>query len=114
MYCVCPNISSLPLIFVLVCIQEKRYEYSMQSEKITQKEDRNTLICLGVTGKQEMRISISTGLLESSDVARKKRPSVNCSKYIYKNTSFSLLLAVIHVLTCTLPLQPQGHCFIVE
>lgn len=59
---------------------KKRYEYSILFEKITQKEDRNALICLGVTGKQEMRISISTALLESSDVARKKRLSVNYSK----------------------------------
>lgn len=48
---------------------EKRHEYNMQSEKITQKEDRNALICYGVTGKQEMRIPISAALLESLDVA---------------------------------------------
>lgn len=74
MYCVCPNISSLLLTFVLICIQGKRYEYSIQSEKITQKEVRNALICLGVIGKQEVRFSIHTALLANSHGQKKKDP----------------------------------------
>lgn len=46
-----------------------------------------------------MRISIGAALLQSADVARTKRLTMNYSKYMRKNTSLSLLLSVIQILT---------------
>lgn len=46
-----------------------------------------------------MRISIGAALLQSANVARTKRLTMNYSKYMLKNTSLSLLLSVIQILT---------------
>lgn len=46
-----------------------------------------------------MRISIGAALLQSADVARTKRLTMNYSKYMRKNTSLSFLLSVIQILT---------------
>lgn len=48
-----------------------------------------------------MRVSIGAALLQNADVARTKRLTTNCSKCMRKNTSLSLLLSVIHILTYT-------------
>lgn len=60
------------------------------------------MICLGVSGKQEIRISISAALLESTDVARQKKKTLCELQQTHIQKYFFLSLACCH---------PHAHAY---
>lgn len=91
MHCVCPNISSLPLTFVLACIQDRKQRIQHTNKENSTEKDRILKFFFiflgggrewGLTGKQEMSFFLAwynpSGELRC---AKKKRPSVSLKYY---------------------------------